>query len=259
MPAMRHLNRLWPVLVPSRSFFASLVASLVIFFTLFFVLRLGDENVARWALTLPRGLTEFFSDVTELGESGWILYPTLIGFLLLRILAALNPVRLVKTALKQLAAKFGFVFLAVGLPGLLSNLLKNLIGRARPKLLDSVGSFSFQGPSFTDYAWQSMPSGHTTTSFAFAFAVAFLVPGTLRPMLFLAAVIGFSRIAVNAHYPTDVLAGIALGAFGAVVVRNLFAIRGWVFRLTPDNHVELRASALGRLLRRQVPKRRRIA
>jgi membrane-associated phospholipid phosphatase len=253
---MRHLTSLWPVLVPSRSFIASLLASVSIFLTLFFVLRLSDEIVVRWAVALPDGLREFFRDATELGDSAWILYPALIGFLLLRLLSALHPMKLVKTALKQLATGFGFVFLAVGLPGITSTLLKNLIGRARPKLLDSVGSFSLKGPSFEDYAWQSLPSGHTTTSFAFAFAIAFLVPGTLRPLLLLAAVIGFSRIVVNAHYPTDVLAGIALGAFGAVAVRNLFALRGWVFRITSEQSVELRPLALLRLLRRQIPKKR---
>lgn len=256
---MHKLNRLWPVLVPSRSFLASLLASLLILATLFVVLRLTDEPVALWARTLPDGLREFFSDVTELGEAGWILYPTLIAFVLFCAVGLLHPARLVRTAMRQLAAISGFVFLAVGLPGLVANLLKNLIGRARPKLLESAGSFNFQGLSFQDFAWQSLPSGHTTTSFAFAFAIAFLVPGTLRPMLFLAAVIAFSRIAVGAHYPTDLLAGIALGSFGAVVVRNLFAARGWVFRLTPDHHVELRGSALGRLLRRQAPKKRRRA
>lgn len=254
---MRNLTHLWPVLVPSRSFFASLAASIVIFLTLFFVLRLADESVIRWALTMPPGLRQFFSEVTELGEGVYVLLPALIGFLLFLVLALLHPVRLVKTALKQLSAGFGFVFLAVGLPGITSTLLKNLIGRARPKLLDEVGSFSIRGPSFGDYTWQSLPSGHATTSFAFAFAIAFLVPGTLRPMLFLAALLAFSRIAVNVHYPTDLLAGLALGAFGAVAVRNLFALRGWVFRITPEKSVELRPLALGRLLRRQMPKKRR--
>ena len=58
----------------------------------------------------------------------------------------------------------------------------------------------------------SFPSGHTGASFA---AVTALYAGGNRlwiPALLLAALISFSRLYLYVHYPTDVLAGILLGA-----------------------------------------------
>ena len=76
----------------------------------------------------------------------------------------------------------------------------------------------------------SFPAGHAATAFAGATAVAFMAPRA-APLLFLvAALIGYSRVYVGDHYPTDVLAGAALGllvGIAAIVAWHL--VRG--FRL----------------------------
>ncbi len=43
-----------------------------------------------------------------------------------------------------------------------------------------------------------------------------------------------SRVAVTAHYPSDVLAGALVGTVGALMVRRYFALRRLGFSVLPD-------------------------
>lgn len=71
----------------------------------------------------------------------------------------------------------------------------------------------------------SFPSGHTSSSFAFATAVAANNKKLGVAAYVLAALIGFSRIYLGVHYFTDVLAGAVLGvAYGIVGVLIVKAI-----------------------------------
>lgn len=62
------------------------------------------------------------------------------------------------------------------------------------------------------------PSQHAAVSFAIAAVLALLLPRTALLALALAALIAVGRIAVGVHYPTDVLAGAAIGCTTAFVV-----------------------------------------
>ena len=59
-----------------------------------------------------------------------------------------------------------------------------------------------------------------------------------RPLLWTyALLIAVSRVVVTAHYPSDVIAGAALGGFGALWVRDWFAVRRLGFCVGSDGHV----------------------
>ncbi len=106
---------------------------------------------------------------------------------------------------------------AVAAAGLLDQVLKNLLCRARPSAVDA-GAFFKEFPCIpAPYALASFPSGHATTVFALAAVLSLWYPRWTAAWLGLAAVVGWSRIALGAHFPSDVLAGAVLGSAVALV------------------------------------------
>lgn len=67
----------------------------------------------------------------------------------------------------------------------------------------------------------SFPSGHTTAAFSIAGAVAVSTQIASLPLWTLAGLVGVSRVYLGHHYPSDVLAGAALGAGFAVVTTHI--------------------------------------
>src|SRR5262249_35456349 len=150
-------------------------------------------------------------EITDFGRSGWILWP--LGTLILMIAFFASPAldTMSRGLLAVVVVRLGYVFIAVGLPGLVSTVAKRWIGRVRPS---ADGPFAYEPFSWRpDYA--GLPSGHATTAFAALVAFGLVVP-RLRPVLWLyALLVAASRVAVSAHYTSDVIAGAAFGAFGA--------------------------------------------
>ncbi|MFD1427561.1 undecaprenyl-diphosphatase [Kroppenstedtia sanguinis] len=64
----------------------------------------------------------------------------------------------------------------------------------------------------------SFPSDHTTAAFTIACALWIYDRRMGIPMAVLALIMGFSRIWVGHHYPTDILGGILIGVLSAIVV-----------------------------------------
>jgi undecaprenyl-diphosphatase len=194
-----------------------------------------DARAVTFARTLPPWLVDTFNEITDYGRSGWFLLP-LAGLIVLAAARAPIGRRIADLVLLSVVMRLHYLFLAIALPGLVVTVIKGLIGRMRPS---ESGPFVYI-PWTWRHEFASLPSGHSTTAFAAAVAIATLWPRTRIPLLIFAVVIAVSRVVITAHFVSDVVAAAFVGAFGAIVVRNWFAARALVFVPEADGAVQVR-------------------
>jgi membrane-associated phospholipid phosphatase len=102
------------------------------------------------------------------------------------------------------------VFTAIALPGLLADIAKPVFGRARPELLFQAQIFGFTWSGAHADHW-SFPSGHAVTITALATALYALYPPLWPAYLLVALLVAVSRVIIDAHYLSDVIAGAYIG------------------------------------------------
>jgi undecaprenyl-diphosphatase len=113
----------------------------------------------------------------------------------------------------KLASASGFASAAIAY--VLNFVVHHIHDRPRPYEAHSI---AHPWSSSTD---SSFPSDHTSLSFGIAFAVLAFDRAAGALFLVIAAVIGFGRLFIGAHYPGDVLAGVIVGAVAALVAVRL--------------------------------------
>lgn len=155
-----------------------------------------DLPVAIASRTLDMQIVSVFQVITRLGDSIWYLVPTALLFLLFHY----------AWKREQWARWCLFIFSAVAISGLATNLFKWLAGRWRPKayVQDQLYGFDFFG---VGYEANSFPSGHATTIWAFCMTMTVLFPRYRLVWYVLAILVSISRVIVGAHYLSDVFAG----------------------------------------------------
>jgi undecaprenyl-diphosphatase len=104
--------------------------------------------------------------------------------------------------------------LSAGLALAVGKLISELVDRARPFVADPHGVHLFTAHA----ADPGFPSDHATAAFAIATAIVLRKRGWGVVMLVAAALLSVGRVAIGVHYPSDVVAGAALGALAAGVL-----------------------------------------
>lgn len=169
----------------------------------------GFVTLNGWGATLPKAWLE---RLTYCGDS-------LFALLLLLLVVRRHP-ELVWLAL-----------LATLLATLISRGLKPLVDALRPAAVLASDSFHLIGPVLRV---QSFPSGHATTAFISAGVFCCIARRHWQRALLLgvALLVGWSRVAVGAHWPVDVLGGAATGCFSVWLALRL--MQPWRRQLRPE-------------------------
>jgi membrane-associated phospholipid phosphatase len=125
-------------------------------------------------------------------------------------------------------------------------IIKDMVSRPRPSNLEWAHPITWPGgfPSGPNgwlsqtfdvipYGNSSFPSGHTTTSFAIALIIAWIVYKTEYAWVgwatcIWATLVGLSRIYIGVHYPGDVLAAISLSAVCSTGIYLFWQSKGWL-------------------------------
>ena len=156
--------------------------------------------------------------ITSLGNAGII-------WILLTIALLINPkIRRTKdgTACRlfgESGRRSGCILLAALILDLIlcNGILKNLFHRVRPYDIRTSIELLVKRP--LDY---SFPSGHTTSSVSAGLLLFFHLPLLFGiPCLSIALCIVWSRMYLAVHFPTDILGGVCIGGFCAIMAEYI--------------------------------------
>lgn len=104
--------------------------------------------------------------------------------------------------------------LSAGLGLAVGKVISELVDRARPFVADPHGVHLFASHA----ADPGFPSDHATAAFAIATAILLRKRGWGIAALVAATTLSIGRVALGVHYPSDVIAGAALGAAAALLL-----------------------------------------
>jgi membrane-associated phospholipid phosphatase len=199
---------------------AILIATLIIWFDAWEI-----------ALMPPRGTASLwpFRILTDFGKDDYVLALTAALLLAVTLVAPAMHGRL-RHRLLAIGLRLQFVLLAVSVPLVVGELVKWTAGRGRPFVGGQANALNFV-PFTGTGAYSSLPSAHSITAFALAFAVAAVWPRMRGVLIAYALLIAFTRLVLLAHHPSDVVAGATIGIIGAMCVRYWFAVRGLGFAI----------------------------
>ncbi|MBB5576934.1 MULTISPECIES: phosphatase PAP2 family protein [Rhizobium] len=191
-----------------------------------------DTPLGQAAKNLSPQLIAVAGAITDIGRLAWILAAiavvSAVGLFILRRAPTHGRYR-AALFIRMIA----YVGLSVLTTSIVVNLLKYAIGRARPPLYDQYGIFGFE-PFHGDFLFESFPSAHSANVGALFVTLALLFPRFRLLFIGIGLWLGASRIIIGVHYPSDVTAGLALGAWIAFAVAILFSRFGLVFSVVKD-------------------------
>jgi len=122
---------------------------------------------------------------------------------------------------RRWARVFLAMLVACALAGAAARVIKVTAGRARPSVKTEM---TWSGPRLSE-KYHAFPSGHTASSAAFFLVLVIASWRIGLPTLIIPLLIGFSRMYVAAHYLSDVVFALILGAICAFITARFILLR----------------------------------
>ena len=182
-------------------------------FTLFRYFQINSDYLS------GKYLKEFFVAITELGNSAWYFSLSIFFGLLFYVIKKIKIIKLKK--IDALISFFISSFICLLIVGVVTQIFKHLIGRARPNYTNFDEGFVFDFFTFNS-SYHSFPSGHSSTIFMVCLIFCAVLPKLKYCFLFMALIIALSRVVVGAHFLSDVIAGGLLSYVVFKMINNFF-------------------------------------
>ena len=163
-------------------------------------------------------LKDFFKQITILGDSKWYFFLIFFIIIFCYFIKKINYYDNKKKIIETFNNFSVYLCLSLIISGLLTQLIKHVVGRPRPNYayLDSISGFNFFN---LNSEYHSFPSGHTSSIFVVALVFALFLPKLKYFFILLAGLVAFSRIVVEAHFFTDVVGGIVVAYLSVKLVK----------------------------------------
>lgn len=159
-------------------------------------------------------LTWIFKGATWLGDGIFLIALALLLFFLKRKTSAILMVS------------------AYVLSGIFVQILKILADARRPYYYLKDSGYAYFPEGITLHSFNSFPSGHSATIFAWAAIAAFSCKNKNYGILFwfIAIAVSYSRIYLGQHFPIDVLVGSVIGLLSAILCD--WTLRPYIQKIT---------------------------
>lgn len=191
-----------------------------------------DSRVMDFMLSNRNGLTNWLAEASQAGKSEWYLVPAFVLYLAAATADWRSNGYRLKSRLITIFGQAAFMFGAVAITGISVNLVKIVVGRARPWMFGEFGAYHFD-PFVVSKYFSSFPSGHATTLGTVAAVLMIWFPRHWLPIGLGFLTLSAFRVPAAAHYPSDVLAGFLFGFVLTVVMARFLAARRVGFRPRP--------------------------
>lgn len=203
-----------------------------------------DEGVALAVRKYQHHLgTGFFSAITHLA-SALIWYPLAAAGIVAAYLR-LKTHRISYDRWVAEARAWLFMLLAMFSSSMIKNFLKLAFGRDRPTAYFEDGVIDVL-PFNTALADAGFPSGHSQSISAAMLCLAIIFPRIRALCLAIAMLVMLSRIVIEAHFVSDVIAGGTIGIASVLVWRWWFECNGRPLNLTFQARLTAKVRDLGR-------------